>query len=165
MLVVGIVLLYCILVVQFESIKQPLIVLVLIPSGILGSVLCLRLFNAPLDPIALIGMIIVTGILINDSILKVDTINRLRAKSKSTEEKGEKPSLVQLIKTGSEIRLRPIIMTSATTILALMPVFLFNHQGSEIQKSLSYSIIGGLIASTLCSIYIVPLLYDQFSRS
>ncbi|MFC0878292.1 efflux RND transporter permease subunit [Saccharicrinis sp. FJH2] len=149
-LLIAVLLLYFILASQFESLTQPLIVLLEIPLDIAAVLLILRITGTSLNLMSLIGIIVMTGIIINDSILKIDTINRLR-------KDGFK--LIDAIHKGGQRRLKPIIMTSLTTILALVP-FLFGHDlGSVLQRPLAIAIIGGMFFGTIVSLFIVPLLY------
>jgi len=149
-LIVSLLLLYFILAAQFESLLQPFIVLIEVPIDIGGALLFLYIFNTSINILSLIGIIVMTGIIINDSILKIDTINRL---------KREGVPLIEAIHKGGTRRLKPIIMTSLTTILALVP-FLFGHDiGSELQYPLAVAVIGGLGLGTIVSLFFIPLMY------
>ncbi len=150
-LLISVMLLYFILAAQFESLTQPIIVLLEIPIDIAGTLLLLKLFGSSLNIMSAIGIIVMTGIIINDSILKIDTINRLR--------RLEGYSIMDAIHEGGKRRLRPIIMTSLTTILALTPVFFGHSMGIELQRPLALAIVGGLGVGTLVSLYFIPLLY------
>lgn len=96
-----------------------------------------------------------SGIIINDSILKIDTIHRLKKQGCTT---------LEAIKTGGRRRLKPIVMTSITTILALLPFLFTGSLGSELQQPLAIAIIGGMIIGTLVSLYFIPLVYAKFAR-
>jgi multidrug efflux pump subunit AcrB len=98
----------------------------------------------------MIGIVVMSGIIINDSILKVDTINRLRK---------EGYSLLRAIMTGGMRRLKPIIMTSITTILAIAPFLLRGDMGSDLQYPLSLALIGGMVVGTIVSIFFIPVFY------
>ena len=149
-LLIALLLLYFILAAQFESLRLPLIVLLEIPIDVAGALLLLKLFGASLNLMSMIGMIVMAGIIINDSIIKIDTINRLY-------HNGE--PLMKAIYTGGARRLKPIIMTSITTIFATMP-FLFRHDlGSELQTPLALAVIGGMALGTFVSLYFIPLSY------
>lgn len=149
-LIISLLLLYFILAAQFESLVQPLIVLLEFPIDIGGALLFLYLFNSSINILSLIGIIVMSGIIINDSILKIDTINKLRS---------DGYNLMDAIHIGGTRRLKPIIMTSLTTILALVP-FLFGHDmGSELQYPLVLTIIGGLFIGTIVSLFFIPLIY------
>lgn len=153
MIVLGIslLLLYFILAAQFECLLQPLIILLEIPIDIAGALLLLILFGGSLNIMSAIGIIVMTGIIINDSILKIDTINRLRRQ--------EALSILEAIHEGGKRRLRPIIMTSLTTILAVLPVMFASDLGSALQSPLALAIAGGLGVGTLVSLFFIPLAY------
>lgn len=148
-LLLALALLYLILAAQFESLLQPLIVLISVPIGFAGALIALWLGSQNINLISMTGVVVMAGIIVNDAILKVDMINRLLGQH----------SLEEAIHLAGERRLRPILMTSITTILALLPVFFSGGLGSELQIPLVYSIIGGLILGTLSSLYFVPILY------
>ncbi len=159
-LLISVLLLYFILAAQFESLLQPLIVLFTLPLGIGGSLLLLYLTGSSINIMSLIGIIIMLGIIVNDSILKIDTINMLLADYKKNGI--TKEILLNQIKTAGKLRLKPILMTSITTILALFPIIFASGIGADLQKPLVYSVVGGLTIGTLLSIYFVPLLYYIF---
>jgi multidrug efflux pump subunit AcrB len=147
---ISILLLYFILASQFESFLQPFIVLLEIPIDIAGAFLLLYLFGESLNIMSAIGIIVMSGIIINDSILKIDTINQLR--------KGGM-SLNIAIQTAGKKRLKPILMTSLTTILALLPFLFFDGLGAELQRPLALAVIGGMTIGTIVSLYFIPLSY------
>ena len=99
---------------------------------------------------SLIGVVVMGGIVVNDSILKIDTINRIRKQGGST---------LDAIAEGGERRLKSIIMTSLTTILALIPILFGTVLGSELQQPMAVSLIAGMVVGTLVSLYIIPLVY------
>ncbi|MCL3781505.1 efflux RND transporter permease subunit [Prolixibacteraceae bacterium JC049] len=152
---VSLLLLYFILAAQFESLLQPIIVLLEIPIDIAGAVLLLWLTGNSINMMAMIGMIVMTGIIINDSILKIDTINQYVRKGMS---------IMEAIHKGGTRRLKPIIMTSLTTILAMVPFLFGNDMGSRLQQPLAISIIGGMSIGTLVSLYFIPLCYYYLNR-
>ena len=149
-LFVSILLMYFILCAQFESFLQPLIVLVEIPIDIAFALATLWLFGHTLNLMSAIGIIVTCGIVVNDSILKIDSINELR--------KAGTP-LMEAIHTAGIRRLRPIIMTSLTTIMAMVPLLFSSDMGSELQKPLSIAMIGSMLLGTLVSLFIIPLIY------
>ncbi len=154
-MLIALALLYFILAAQFESLTQPLIVLLEVPMDIAGALGLLWLFGGSINLMAMIGIIVMSGIIINDSILKIDTINQLRKQGMG---------LLNAIETGGRRRLKPILMTSLTTILALVP-FLFAHDmGSELQQPLALTVIGGMTLGTLVSLYFIPLCYYYLYR-
>ena len=149
-LLVSILLMYFILCAQFESFLQPLIVLVEIPIDIAFALPSLWLFGHTLNLMSAIGIIVTCGIVVNDSILKIDSINELR--------KAGTP-LMEAIHTAGVRRLRPIIMTSLTTIMAMVPLLFSHDMGSELQKPLAIAMIGSMLLGTLVSLFIIPLIY------
>lgn len=155
-MMISLLLLYFILASQFESFTQPLIVLLEVPIDIGGALLFLWAFGANINLMSLIGMIVMSGIIINDSILKIDTINRLI--------KEENYGLIKAIIIGGQRRLKPILMTSITTILALVPFLFLNGLGAELQKPLAITVIGGMLIGTLVSLYFVPLCYYYLKK-
>ena len=149
-LLVAISLLYFILAAQFESIIQPLIILSEIVVEVFFVLLGLRLFGESLNIMSMIGLVVMSGIIINDSILKVDTINRLRKQGMP---------VLKAVFAGGHSRLKPIIMTSLTTILAIAPFLNRVDMGSDLQYPLSLSIIIGMTVGTLISLFFIPLIY------
>jgi len=154
-LLIALSLLYFILAAQFESLSQPLIVLLEVPMDIAGALGLLWLFGGTINLMAMIGIIVMSGIIINDSILKIDTINQLRKQGLA---------LLPAIETAGKRRLKPILMTSLTTILALVPFLLASDLGSELQQPLALTVIGGMTIGTLVSLYFVPLMYYYLYR-
>jgi multidrug efflux pump subunit AcrB len=149
-LTVALLLLFFILAAQFESLIQPLIILSEIVTDVFAALFTLWLFGSGLNLMSMIGLVVMSGIIINDSILKVDTINRLRK---------EGYSLLRAIFVGGSRRLKPIIMTSLTTILAIAPFLVRGNMGSDLQYPLSLALIGGMIAGTLVSVFFIPVFY------
>lgn len=149
-LLVSLLMMYFILCAQFESFMQPLIVLVEIPLDIAFALLTLLICGETLNLMSAIGIIVTCGIVVNDSILKLDSINELR--------KAGKP-LIDAIHTAGRRRLKPILMTSLTTIFAMVPVLFTSDMGSELQRPLAIAMIGSMTVGTLVSIFVIPLLY------
>lgn len=154
-IIVALLLLYFIMAAQFESLWQPLIILLEIPIDVGGALLLLWLFGGTINVMAAIGIVVMSGVIINDSILKIHTINLLRKKGLPKEE---------AIKQGGKLRLKPILMTSLTTILALTPFLFMTGLGAELQKPLALTVIGGMILGTFISLYFIPLMYYQLSK-
>ena len=149
-LFVSLLLMYFILCAQFESFLQPLIVLLEIPIDTAFALITLWALGHTLNLMSAICIIVTCGIVVNDSILKLDTINELR--------KAGVP-LVEAIHTAGKRRLRAIIMTSLTTIFAMVPLLFTSDMGSELQKPLSIAMIGSMVVGTLVSLFIIPLIY------
>lgn len=149
-LLVSMLLMYFILSSQFESFLQPLIVLAEIPIDIGFALALLWLTGHTLNLMSAIGLIVTSGIIINDSILKLDMINELRKQG---------IPLMEAIHTAGVKRLRAIIMTSLTTIFAMVPLLFSFDLGSELQKPLALAMIGTMIIGVLVSLFIIPLIY------
>ena len=149
-LVISILLLFFILAAQFESLVQPFIILSELIIDIFAVLGILWLFGESLNLMSMIGMVVMCGIVINDSILKVDTINRLREKGYGLKR--------AILEAGSR-RLKAIVMTSLTTILAIAPFLVRGDMGSDLQYPLSLALISGMIAGTFVSVFFVPLAY------
>lgn len=152
---VALMLLFFILAAQFESLTLPVIVLLEVPLAITGALLLLYAFGESLNVMSMIGLVVMSGIVINDSILKIDTINRLRAGGMS---------LIRALYTAGHYRLKPILMTSITTIFALVPILFISGMGADLQKPLALVIMGGLGLGTLVSLYFIPVLYYYLFR-
>lgn len=154
-LTVALALLYFILAAQFESLVQPLIILSEMVVDVAVVLVVLWLAGESLNIMSMIGLVVMSGIIINDSILKVDTINRLR--------RSGTPTLAAIVRAGHR-RLRPIIMTSLTTILAILPLLSRADMGSALQYPLSLTLIVGMTVGTLVSLFFVPLVYKIIYR-
>ncbi len=154
-LVVALLLLFFILAAQFESMIQPWIILSEIVIDLFFSILILWVFGQTLNIMSMIGLIVVCGIVINDSILKIDTINTLRR---------EGVELKRAIMTAGRRRLKAIIMTSLTTILAVVPFLAKGDMGSDLQYPMSLVIIGGMVVGTLISVLFIPLAYYEIYK-
>ncbi len=149
-LLVSLMMMYFILCAQFESFSQPLVVLLEIPVDITFALLSLLLCGQTLNLMSAIGIIVTCGIVVNDSILKIDAINEERALG---------TPLVEAIHIAGRRRLRPILMTSLTTVMAMLPVLFTSDMGSLLQRPLAISMIGSMVIGTLVSIFIIPLVY------
>jgi multidrug efflux pump subunit AcrB len=147
---------YFILAAQFESFLQPLIVLIEIPVDVAVALVCLHLFGHTLNLMSAIGSVVTCGIIINYSILKIDMINDLRR---------EGVPLMEAIHTAGHRRLRAIIMTSLTTVIAMVPMMFADDLGSEIQKPLALAMISSMLVGTLVSLYIIPLVYWRIYKN
>lgn len=154
-LLVSLLLLFFILAAQFESLAQPLIILSEVAVDIFGALLALWVAGSSLNLMSLIGIVVMAGIVINDSILKVDTINRLRR---------DGMPLLRAILVGGQRRLKPILMTSLTTIGAIAPFLIHGTMGADLQFPLSVALIGGMVIGTLVSLLFVPLFYYELYR-
>ncbi|WP_147677881.1 efflux RND transporter permease subunit [Algibacter pacificus] len=154
-LLISLVLLYFILASQFESFVLPLIILLEVPIDLAGAFLFLKLFGMSINLMSMIGLVVMAGIIINDSILKIDTIIQLQHQGFS---------LVKALLVAGQRRLKPILMTSLTTILALVPLLFSSGLGAELQAPLAVALIGGMLLGTLVSLYFIPLCYYHFTK-
>lgn len=158
-LMIAVLLLYFILSAQFESFVQPLIVIFTLPLGIGGAFIVLLLTGTSLNVMSAIGLVVMLGIMVNDAILKIDTVNRLRIRYSENTNLDPRAILDRALYEAGEIRLKPILMTSITTILALLPVVFSSGLGADLQRPLVFSVIGGLTIGTFTALYFVPLAY------
>lgn len=150
----AIALLFCILTAQFESIQQPMIVLSIICLGLAGAIWSLYIWGNSLNVLSVIGMTVLIGLLDNDSILKIDTMNRSL----------ESMSLLDTIRLAGLRRLKSQVMTFLTTVLGLLPVLLSGGLGSELQQPLAIVVIGGMCVGVVVSWTVIPLLYWWLKR-
>lgn len=149
-LLVALALLYLILASQFESLVQPLIILSEVVVDVFAALLVLWIFGVSINLMSMIGLIVISGIVINDSILKIDTINRMRRAGESLE---------RAVVKASSLRVKAIIMTSLTTILSVCPFLSRGSMGDDLQYPMSLVVIAGMIVGTLVSLFVVPALY------
>ena len=149
-LVLSVILVYLILVAQFRSFLDPFLILLAVPPGLTGVLLILYLTTTPISIMALMGMLLVVGIAVSDSILIVEFINRLRAEGKS---------LREAVALGPRVRLRPVLMTTLATLIGLIPMALKMGEGGEAYTPLARAVIGGLAVSALQTIFLVPAAY------
>ncbi len=155
-LILSIVLVYMVMACQFESLLHPLIILLTIPFAIVGTIILFYLMHLTFNMMALIGVIMLGGIAVNDSIILIDRINQLR---RSGMEKQEAIAL------GSQQRLRPILMMSIITIIALLPLTFGFGEGAALRSPMAYAVIGGMITSTLLTILVIPCVYDLMTSN
>jgi HAE1 family hydrophobic/amphiphilic exporter-1 len=153
LLLLGIALVYMVMAAQFESLLDPFIVMFAIPFTFTGVILAYILTNTPLSTIAFLGIVMLTGIVVNNAIVLISYINILRAR-------GYK--VIDAVTEGGRDRLRPVLMTTFTTLFAMIPMALSRGEGSEIWQPLGITMIGGLSVSTLITLLFVPTLYAVF---
>ena len=149
-LLLAVILVYMVMASQFESLRHPFVILLTIPLAMVGAVALLMILNLPLNIMSFIGMIMLAGIAVNDSIILVDLINQMRRSGRDME--------AAIIAAG-QLRIRPIFMTSATTILALFPLTLGIGEGAALRAPLAVAVIGGLVTSTLLTLIVIPAVY------
>ena len=150
-MILAIILVYIILAMLYESLRDPLIVMFSVPLALIGVNLMLLLTGTTYNIVSLIGSIILIGVVVNNAILLVDQTNHLRYDRRF--------ALHDALLEAGRTRLRPILMTALTTILALVPLAVAQGEGAQIQQSMSRALIGGLISSTFITLFVVPVVY------
>jgi multidrug efflux pump subunit AcrB len=148
-LLVSLVLVYFILTAEFESFRQPVLVMLSLPLGFAGSLILLWLTGGTLNIMSGIGLVVVLGLLDNDAILKIDRINYLRTRL----------PLEQAIQQAGKDRLKAIVMNTCTNVLAVTPLIFSSGLGADLQRPVAITTIGGLVAATFTALYFVPLMY------
>ena len=155
MIVLAVALIYLIMVAQFQSLLSPFIVMFTIPLAFTGGLLALIITNQELSVISMLGFLVLSGVVVNNGIVFVDYVNQLRLSGLS-----KKDALIE----GGRTRIRPILMTALTTILAMSTMAFGVGMGSEMSQALAIVTIGGLSYATLLTLFVVPTLYDIFHR-
>ncbi len=155
MLVLGVLLVYLVMVAQFQSLKSPFIVMFTIPLAFTGGFLALLVCNLEVSVISLIGFVMLTGIIVNNGIVLVDYINQLRAEGME-----RRAAILEAGRT----RIRPILMTSITTILGLVDMAVRKSAGTAMMQPMAVVCIGGLIYATLMTLLVVPCIYDMLNK-
>jgi HAE1 family hydrophobic/amphiphilic exporter-1 len=155
-LILAIVLVYLVMAGQFESLRDPFVVLFSIPMAITGIVVLMILTGTVFSMQAFIGCIMLAGIVVNNAIILVDYTNRLRRDAGM--------DLMEAVKVAGSRRLRPILMTASTTVLGLLPLSIGLGEGGEAQAPLARVVIGGLISSTLITLVLIPVVYSIFEQ-
>ena len=151
-LLLALALVYMVMAAQFESLRHPLVIMGSVPFAFVGAVLALWLTGTTFNVYSYLGLIVLAGIVVNNAIVMVDLVNRLRRE--------EGLDRREALLTGARQRLRPILMTTLTTVLALLPVAIGTGQGGELQAPLARVVVGGLLVSTAVSLLLVPVLYQ-----
>ncbi len=158
--ILALILLYMVLASQFNSFIQPFIIMLAQPLAIIGGLIALLISGDTLNMFSMIGLVLLIGLVAKNSILLVDLTNQLIDKVAKTGEKISSDVINAALKEACPIRLRPVVMTSLTIILALLPAAIGLGAGSETNKPLSVAIIGGMISSTLLTLLVVPAAYS-----
>ena len=149
-LIMAILLVYMIMAAEFESLWQPLLIMFTVPLSLIGVAFCLFITHTSLSVVAYLGIIMLGGISVNNGIVLIELVNTLRKEGYSAEE---------AVLAASKTRLRPILMTSLTTILGLVPLALGIGEGAELQSPLALTVLGGLTSSTFLTLVFIPALY------
>ncbi|MBW3671338.1 MAG: efflux RND transporter permease subunit, partial [Acidobacteria bacterium] len=151
----AIFLVYLVMASQFESFLHPLVIIFTLPLGAVGVIWALLVTGNSVTVVAMIGVVMLAGIVVNNAIVLIDAVNQRR-------EQGQ-PKRRAIIEAGHD-RLRPILMTSLTTILGLLPMALGLGEGAELRAPLAITVIGGLSVATLLTLIVIPVVYDLFDR-
>ena len=154
MMALGFLLVYLIMVAQFQSLKSPFIVMFTIPLAFTGGMLALLIFGKELSIIAMIGLILLMGVIVNNGIVLVDYTNQLRGRGLTKRQ--------AIIEAGAT-RMRPVIMTSLTTILGLIVMAIGKTAGTDMMQPIALVCIGGLLYATVLTLLVVPVIYDVFN--
>ena len=155
LLALGIMLVYMVMASQFESLRHPFVIMFSVPFAFVGVTVMLFLTGTTLSLLSFVGLIMLMGIVVNNAIILVDYINILQARGLE---------LTQAIATAGSQRLRPVLITTCTTICGMLPLALISGEGSEIWKPLGITVIGGLVMSSMVTLVLVPVVYAIFTR-
>ena len=151
----AIFLVYVVMASQFESLVHPFVIMFTVPLALIGVVVALYWAQVPISVVVFIGLIMLAGIVVNNAIVLVDYINTLRRNGMEK---------TQAIIQAGEVRLRPIAMTTATTVLGLLPMALGLGEGAEIRTPMALTVIAGLISSTFLTLVVIPTVYSLVDR-
>jgi len=154
-LLLSLILVYMVMAAQFESMIHPFTILLPVPLAVVGAVAVFWVQGASLNIMAIIGIILLVGIAVNDSIILVDAINQFRK---------EGMKLKEAIVLAGQRRIRPIVMTSLTTILALFPLTLGFGESASLRSPMAWAVIGGLVTSTMLTLVVIPCIYMAFGK-
>jgi HAE1 family hydrophobic/amphiphilic exporter-1 len=154
-LALAIFLVYLVMASQFESLIHPFVIFFSIPLAAVGAIWALWVTGTTISVVVFIGFILLAGIVVNNAIVLVDLINQLRA---------DGADMVEAVVEGGRLRLRPILMTTLTTTLGLIPLAMGWGEGAELRTPMAVPVIGGLIVSTLLTLVVIPVLYTVLDR-
>lgn len=155
-LLLAVFMVYLVMASQFESLLHPFVILFTVPFALIGVVATLVVLQIPLSVVVLIGVILLAGIVVNNAIILVDATNRLRHEGRRKRE---------ALREAGQMRLRPILMTTGTTVLGLLPMALGHGEGSELRAPMAWTVIGGLLCSTALTLIVIPAVYTVLDRS
>ena len=155
LVLLGVILVYMVMAGQYEAYLDPFVIMFSIPFALTGVAFAYLITGMHLSLQALLGVVMLVGIVVNNAIVLVDYVNLLRARGTALKE--------ALIQSGGR-RLRPVLMTTLTTFFGMLPMALSNAQGAELWKPLAVSVMGGLMISTLVTLLLVPVIYSLFEE-
>lgn len=150
-ILLAVFLVYLVMASQFESLRHPFVILFSVPFAVIGVLGTMYLFDVTISIVSLIGFILLAGIVVNDAIVLVDYTNQLRRAGLGK---------IEALKRAGRVRLRPILMTTATTVLGLLPMALGLGEGAELRTPMALTVIGGMVTSTLLTLLVVPAVYS-----
>jgi HAE1 family hydrophobic/amphiphilic exporter-1 len=154
-ILLAIFMVYLVMASQFESLLHPFVILFSVPFAVIGVLATMYLFGVTISVVSLIGFVLLAGIVVNDAIVLVDYANQLRR---------EGLGKLEALKRAGRVRLRPILMTTATTVLGLLPMALGLGEGAELRTPMALTVIGGMVTSTLLTLLVVPAVYTVLDR-
>ncbi|HUT71122.1 MAG TPA: efflux RND transporter permease subunit [Desulfatiglandales bacterium] len=154
-LVIAIMLVYMIMAAQFESLLTPFVIMFTVPLGFIGVIAGLLAFGRTLSVPSIMGIMILTGIVVNNAIVMIDYINRLRKRGMAFQE---------AIIEGAAVRVRPILVTAITTILGMLPMALSHTEGAELRSPMAIAVASGLLFSTFLTLFVIPIAYSIANR-
>ena len=154
-LLLSVILVYMVLSSQFESLLHPFTILLTIPLAVVGAILLFFLTGTTINMMGVIGIVMLVGIAVNNSIILVDRINQLKQSGME---------LTDAIVESGQQRIRPILMTTLTTILALLPMTFGFGEGASLRSPMAIAVIGGLVTSTVMSLMVIPCVYYVFEK-
>ena len=155
MLLVGFILVYLVMVAQFQSLRSPFIVIFTIPLAFTGGMLALLICGQDVSVVSMMGFVMLMGVVVNNAIVLVDCINRFRLEGMDMES--------AVIEAGA-VRMRPVLMTAITTILGLLPLAVGLGTGAEMMQPVAIVCIGGLLYATLTTLVVIPIMYRVFAK-
>lgn len=155
MLILAVIFIYLIMVAQFQSLLSPFIIIFSIPMAFTGGFFALYFAKEEVSIIAMLGFIMLAGLIVNNGIVLIDYINQARK-----EGTGKRDAIIEAGKT----RIRPILMTAMTTVLAMCTTMFSKAEGSQMMKPMAITIIGGLFYGTILTLIVIPCIYDVFNR-
>jgi HAE1 family hydrophobic/amphiphilic exporter-1 len=154
-ILLAIFMVYLVMASQFESLLHPFVILFSVPFAVIGVLATMYLFGVTISVVSLIGFVLLAGIVVNDAIVLVDYANQLRR---------EGLGKLEALKQAGKVRLRPILMTTATTVLGLLPMAIGLGEGAELRTPMALTVIGGMVTSTLLTLLVVPAVYTVLDR-
>jgi HAE1 family hydrophobic/amphiphilic exporter-1 len=154
-MLLAVVLTYMIMAAQFESLLHPFLILITLPMGAAGCIVFMLLTGQTVNVISVIGMVVLVGLVVDNATVKIDYTNQLRRSGMG---------LREAVLEGSHVRLRPILMSTLSTLFGLVPMALGLEAGAELMKPLAIVVIGGLTFSTFLTLVIIPVIYEAVER-